>query len=110
MQVDVLKGDAELWKRVQRGFLGAPVEFGAPVFRELTQIRDVGAVSPGFAWRRIRKARPCQTIAQVGNVGVRDMQRERRRLACHVHPSCRRCALRTYIALSASSSALPASA
>src|SRR3954449_13124475 len=83
VQVDIFKRYAELRKSVQRGFLGAPIEFGAPIFREFTQIRDVSAVSPRFAGRRIRKARPGKTLAEVGNVGIRDMQREWNGLDCH---------------------------
>ena len=56
MQVDAVERDAELRKGVQRGFLGPPVEFVAPVFRELAKIGDIGAIGPRFAGRLVGKA------------------------------------------------------
>src|SRR5258708_2158835 len=111
MQVDAVERDAELRKGVERGFLGAPVEILAPVFGELAQIADIGAIGPGFARGLVGETRAGKAIAQVGDVGIRNMKREGGGF-CHdpAHISCRRCALRTYMALSASSSALPASA
>src|ERR1700676_2178930 len=96
----------------ERGFLGPPVKFVAPVFRKLTKISDVGAIGPRAAGRLVREACAGKTVAEVGDVGVRDTKREWGGFDGHdpARSSCRRCALRTYIALSASSSALPASA
>src|ERR1700712_3131825 len=110
MQVDVVKRDAELWKGVQRGFLGSPVVPIAPIFGEAAQIADIGAISPGVSGRLIRKACAAKTRAQVGDVGIGNMQAEWSGSDRHDATSCRRCALRRYIALSASSSARLASA
>src|ERR1700722_4207483 len=111
VQIDSIERDFELWKGVQRGFLGPPVEILAPVFGEPAKVGDIGAVCPCVAGRPVGEAGAGQTIAQIGDVGVRNPKREGRRLDGHVRPvSCRLCALRTYIALSASSSARPASA
>src|SRR5216684_5236379 len=142
VQVDAVERDAELRKSVQRGFRGSPVKMVAPVFGEFAEIDDIGAIGPWITGRLVGEARAGETVAQIGDVGVRDTQREWggfdghdparpvgqtaqfletfssrpaavaacQRTAYAYHASCRRCALRTYIALSASSSALPASA
>src|SRR6202035_1305564 len=135
MQIDVADRHAKLRESVQRGFLGPPVEIIAPVSDELAQIGDIRAIGPGVSGRLVGETGAGKTLAKVGEVGVEDVKRERpgvdghdrapigrgffckkvlasipprRHDACR--PSCRRCALRTYIARSASSSALPASA
>src|SRR5437588_9732709 len=110
VQIDVTKPCAELRERIQRGFLRAPVEFRVPVFHEFAKIADFRPVGPSLAGSGIGKAGAREALAKIRNIRVGDMQREWDGLACHVHPSWRRCALRTYMALSASSSALLASA
>ncbi len=76
MKVDAFERDAELRKGVQGSFFGPPVKFGAPVFREFAKITDIGAIGPCITGRLIGKARSSKAVAEVGDVGVRDMKRE----------------------------------
>ena len=71
-EIDALERDAKLRKRIQRGFLGPPVECVAPVFGELPNIADVSAVGPCVAGCRIGKAGAGKTVAEIGDVGVGD--------------------------------------
>jgi len=76
VQVDVVKRHAELWKGVQRGFLGPPVELAAPVFGEPAKIRDIGAIGPCITGRLVGETRAGQTVAEIADVGVRNTKRE----------------------------------
>ena len=76
MEIDAVEPDAELRERIQRGFLGPPVECVTPVFGELAKMADIGAVSPCSTGRRIGKAGAGKTVAEIGDVGVGDTKRE----------------------------------
>src|SRR6202158_1882807 len=76
VEIDTLERDAELRKGIKRGFLGAPVKIVAPILRKLPKISDVSAVVPCATGRLVGKARARETVAQVRNVGVRDMKSE----------------------------------
>ena len=78
MQIDAVERDAELRKGVECCFLRPPVKPVAPVFRKLAKIGDIGAIGPGLAGRLVGKAGAGKTIAQVGDVGVRDVKRKGR--------------------------------
>src|SRR5471030_3546996 len=101
MQVDAVERHAKLREGVQRGFLSPPVEAIAPVVCQLAKISDRGAIGPCVTGRLIGKTGTRQTMTEVGDVGIRDAKCEGSGLDRHA--SCRRCALRRYIALSASS-------
>ena len=83
MQVDAVERHAKLRKGVQRGFLGPPVEIVAPVFSEAAKISDIGAIGPCLAGRLVGKASAGKTVAEVGNVGIRNTKTERGGI-CHV--------------------------
>ncbi len=84
VQVDAVQRDAELREGVEHRLLPPPVEPGAPVLHEAAQAGDVGAEFPGFAGRLIRVAGAGEALAQIGNVGVGNVQRERNRIGSHV--------------------------
>src|ERR1700710_1966659 len=83
VQINVVKCDAELWKGVQRGFLGSPVKTIAPIFGEAAEIADIGAIGPCVSRRLIREARAAKTFAQIGDIGVWNMQAEWSGSGCH---------------------------
>jgi len=55
---------------------GAPVEAVLPVIDERFQIREAGAGGPRFKRRLVGKARAREPLAQIGDLGVGNMQGE----------------------------------
>ena len=76
MHIDVVQRRLELWKRIEPRLLGTPVERGAPVLDQSTQVVDVRAIGPGLARRLIGEPRARKTLAQIGDRGIGDVQGE----------------------------------
>ncbi len=70
---------AVLGRRVERGFLGGPVEPVGPVRHQLLQVSELGAVLPACAVDLIRPPGAGDGGAQRGEVGVGDRDVERGR-------------------------------
>ena len=112
VQLDTVERDAELRKRIQRGFLAPASRTRRASIRRACENRRHRCHRPRLAGRRSgkrvrerrsrRSAMSASGMRRVNGVGLTGHD--------PAPASCRRCALRTYIALSASSSALPACA
>ena len=77
MDVEAVDVRRELVEAVQPRFLGAPVEAVAPVFDQLPLIRQADAVIPVGVAELVGKAGRAQAFLQVGEHGVRHVDRER---------------------------------
>ena len=53
MQIDTAERHLELREGVQPRFLGAPVKRAVPIFDELTEVPDIGAIRPRVPWRLV---------------------------------------------------------
>ena len=74
VQVDPVQRHLELREGIEPRLLRTPVEPLGPVADELAQIGEVGAIRPWLARRLVRKARPPQPLAQVGDRRIGDVQ------------------------------------
>ncbi len=79
MQVDAADRHRELPEAVELGFPGAPVEACAPVVGKLLRVRHAGSGRPRLQRRLVGPARAREAVAQVGDVGVGDLEGERLR-------------------------------
>src|SRR5271155_696709 len=84
MQVDAAKRSHVLRKGVEPALLRPPIECGAPIFDELLQIADIGAVSPWRARCLVGIPRACEPFAKIGNRLVGDFEGECLGLRGHV--------------------------
>ena len=78
-EVDVEPVDVrrELIELIETTFRGAPVEAVAPIAHELFQIREVRAVVPVRVGDLTRETRAPESILQVGQDGIGDVDLER---------------------------------
>ena len=83
VQVDAMQRHLELRECVEARFLRAPVEAAASVLHQLLQIRDARAVRPGLTGRLIWKPSARETLAQIADRAIRNVQSERLCRSCH---------------------------
>ncbi len=74
VQLDAIEGHLELRPGVQTGFLSPPVESVSPVLEHLLEHAEIRAGGPGRAWRLVGQTRSGQTVGQVSQVGIRNVQ------------------------------------
>lgn len=67
---------AELRISVEPGFLGSPVERVQPIVDEFVQVVGRRTRIPSITWSRGREPGSRESLAQVGEVGVRRVNRE----------------------------------
>ena len=77
VNADAVDLDPVVAVRVHRRLVAAPVVVVPPVVDELTQVGAVGSVAPVVVVEVLGEARAGEAVAQVGEVGVGNLDRER---------------------------------
>jgi hypothetical protein len=73
----VIDRGLEMRERVEQALLRAPVELILPIRDEFTQVREFRAVVPVRALDLVGKARARQSLAEVGERRIRDLDPKR---------------------------------
>ena len=77
VDMDAVEIGAELVDRVQLAFLCAPIELVGPIRKQLFKVLKISPLLPGIAWCLIRPARVADTLSQIRQDLVLDLDRER---------------------------------
>src|ERR1700730_13049124 len=84
VEIDAAQRHLVLREGIEPRLLGPPIERRAPIFDELPQIADIGAVGPGCPGGLVRISRPRQSFAQIHDGLIRNGEGEGLRLSCHL--------------------------
>jgi hypothetical protein len=83
VHVDAVQRRLVLGEGVEPRLLCAPVEVPLPVVDQLLHVPDVAAVGPRRPRRLVRETGAREALAQIGDRGIRHVQRERFGLPAH---------------------------
>ena len=83
MQIDAAQRNRVLRKGVEPRFLSPPIKGAAPVFDEMLEIAEIGAIRPGLAGRLVGETRSPEPFAEIDDGLIGNFERERLRLCRH---------------------------